>query len=135
MTRDRISVQLDSPITLISSREIPDKYKGKAAYAVEIDGDYYATESGLDAAWELMFGLSKDEEILLDQPYRLANLIIEFREKVNDATSLFDKTKILIELQEKHFPELKETDITEELIDEFYKYLTEVEKIEDIYNM
>ena len=133
LTPDRISVQLDSPITLIFNREIPDKYKGKAAYAVEIDGDYYATESGFETAMDLMIGLSEEEEILLDQPYRLADVIKEYRERVNEETSLFEKTKVLTEIQEKYFPELRETLITEDMIDEFYKYLTEVEGIEDIY--
>lgn len=135
LTPNRISVQLDSPITLIFSREIPDKYKGKAAYAVEIDSDYYATESGFETAMDLMMGLSEEEEILLDQPYRLADVIKEYREKVNDETSLYDKTNILTEIQKKHFPELRETVITEEMINEFYKYLTEVEGIEDIYSL
>jgi len=133
LTPDRILVKLDSPITLIFSREIPDKYKGKAAYAVEIDGEYIATEAGRETAMDLLIGLSEEEEILLDQPYRLADVIKEYREKVNEGTSLFEKTKILTEIQEKHFPELKETVITEDMIDEFYKYLTEVEGIEDIY--
>lgn len=88
LTPNRISVQLDTPITLIFSREIPDKNKGKVAYAVEIDGDYYATESGVETAMDLMMGLSEEEEILLDQPYRLADVIKEYREKVNDETSL-----------------------------------------------
>ena len=133
LTPDRISVQLDSPITLIFNREIPDKYKGKAAYAVEIDGDYYATESGFETAMDLMIGLSEEEEILLDQPYRLADVIKEYRERVIEETSLFEKTKLLTDIQEKYFPELRETLITEDMIDEFYKYLTEVEGIEDIY--
>ena len=133
LTPDSISVQLDSPITLIFNREIPDKYKGKATYAVEIDGDYYATESGFETAIDLMIGLSEEEEILLDRPYRLADVIKEYRDRVNEGTSLFEKTKILIEIQEKNFPELKETILTEKLIDELYKYLTEVEGIEDIY--
>ena len=133
LTPDSISVQLDSPITLIFSREIPDRYKGKAIYAVETDGEYIATEAGRNTAMDLLIGLSGEEEILLDQPCRLADVIKEYRERVNEKTSLFEKTKILIEIQEKHFPELKETVITEEMIDEFYRYLTEVEGIEDIY--
>lgn len=128
LTPERISVQLDSPITLVFSREIPDKYKGKAAYAVEINGEYFATESGFETAMGLMIELSEEEEILLDNPYKLADVIKEYREKVNDESTLFEKTKVLIEIQEEHFPELKETVLTEELIDEFYKYLTEVEK-------
>jgi hypothetical protein len=60
-------------------------------------------------------------------------VIKEYREKVNDETSLFEKTKVLTDIQEKYFPELRETVITEDMIDEFYKYLTEVEGIEDIY--
>lgn len=84
---------------------------------------------------DLMMGLSEEEEILLDQPYRLADVIKEYREKVNNETSLYDKTNILTEIQQKHFPELRETVITEEMINEFYKYLTEVEGIEDIYSL
>jgi hypothetical protein len=82
---------------------------------------------------DLMLGLSEEEEILLDQPYRLADVIKEYQGRVNEETSLFEKTKILTEIQVKFFPELSETVISEELVDEFYKYLTEVKGIEDIY--
>lgn len=133
LSPDCISVQLDSPITLIFSREMPEELKGKAAYAVEIDGEYYATESGRDMAMDLMIGLSTEEEILMDQPYRLADVIKAYREKVNEDTSVSDKGRILAEIHAKHFPELKETIFTEKLLEDFYNYLTNVEGIENIY--
>ena len=129
LTPDRISVQLDSPITLIFSRE----NRGKYAYAFEIDGEYYATEDGFNMAMDLMIGLCTEDKILFDDPYRIADMIIEYRKRVNEETSISDKTKILKEIQAKYFPEIRETVITEKMIDEFYKYLTEVEGIEDIY--
>lgn len=135
LTPERISVQLDSPFTMVFCREILEKYRNEVTYAIEIGGEYYATEKGFNMAMDLLIGLSEEEEILLDQPYRLADVIKEYRERVNEGMSLFEKTKTLIEIQEKHFPELKETVISEEMIGEFQKYLTEVEGIEDIYSM
>ena len=131
LSPDCISVQLDSPITLIFSREIPTESKSNA-YAVEIEGEYYATQEGFDTALDLMLGLSTEEETMLDQPDRLADVIKEFRERINEDTSVSDKNRILVEIQTKHFPELKETVFTARLIDEFYTYLKEVEGWDDI---
>lgn len=135
LSPDRISVQLDSPLTLIFSRDVPDEYKSEIAYAVEIDGEYFASELGRNTAMDLMIGLSTEEEILLDQPYRLADVIKEYREKINDETSVSDNSRFLAEIQAKHFPELKETVFTDKLIDDFYSYLTKIEGIEDIYSL
>ena len=123
LSPDCISVQLDSPITLIFSREMPEELKGKAAYAVEIEGEYYATQEGFDTALDLMFGLSTEEETMLDQPDRLADVIKEFRERINAETSESEKSRVLADIRAKHFPELKETIFTAKLMDEFYTYL------------
>ena len=133
LTPDFLSVQLGSPITLTAGREVPDRFKEEVIFASEFDGEYYATEVGVNTAKDLLLMLNAEEEILLEDSHRLADVVKEYREKVTRETSLFEKSKILIEIQEKHFPELKETVITEEMIDEFYRYLTEVEGIEDIY--
>ena len=135
LTPNRIFVQLDSPLTLILSREIPEGLKEEPAYAVEIKGEYYATQEGLNSAISLLIKLSEEEEILLDRPYRIADVIKEYREKTKDNTSLSDKNRILSMIREKHFPELKEIVFTEKLVDELYDYLTKVEGIEDIYTL
>ena len=133
LTPDSLSVQLDSPITLIYNREVPNRFKGEIVLASEIDGEYCATEKGVNLAKNLLLMLNAAEEILLEDPHRLADVVKEYREKISEISTATDKNIALYDIKQKYFPELKETEFTEETIDEIYKYLTEVKGIKDIY--
>lgn len=128
-----ISVQLVSPIPLSSSSEMSYIYRcmDKTPYAIKKDGDYYTTEIGFKEAQSLLIELSEKEDFFYTHLYRLAELIKEYRKKVNDKSELFYKTLILIDLQREFFPEIKKTILTVDVVDNLYNTLQR----DGIYNM
>lgn len=135
-----ISIQLKSPVGSIISKEVPEEYRDKVCFAVEIEGEYVATETGIITALGLLMQIGKEEDVLIDQPLYLQDMIDEYRNKEaelnlttktihekEDRSLIKERDEFLKELKEKYFPNLKEIVFGEELIGILEQYLKDYE--------
>ena len=140
LTPFHISVQIKSPIGSIISKRIPEKYRDKVCFAVKIEGEYVATETGVNTALDLLMRIGKEEDVLIDQPLYLQDMIDEYRKKeaelnltsktiygIEDRPLIKERDEFLERLKEKYFPDLKEIVFGEELIGKLEQYLTDYE--------
>lgn len=140
LTPFHISVQIKSPIGSIISKRIPEKYRDKVCFAVKIEGEYVATETGVNTALDLLMRIGKEEDVLIDQPLYLQDMIDEYRKKEaelnltsktiygkEDRSLINERDEFLERLKEKYFPDLKEIVFGEELIGKLEQYLTDYE--------
>lgn len=140
LTPYHISVQIKSPIGSIISKRIPEKYRDKVCFSVTIEGEYVATETGVNTALDLLMRIGKEEDVLLDQPLYVQDMIDEYRQKEAEldlsSKSIYGKEyrslikerdEFLEELKEKYFPDLKEVVFGEELMGKLEQYLKDYE--------
>ena len=140
LTPYHISVQLKSPVGSIISKWIPETYRNKVRFAVKIENEYVATETGVYTALDLLMRIGKEEDTLLDQPLYLQDMIDEYRKKeaelrissktINgkeERPLIKERDEYLEYLKTKYFPDLNEIIFGEELIGKLEQYLKEYE--------
>lgn len=137
----QISVQLKSPVGSIISKWIPETYRDKVRFAVKIENEYVATETGVYTALDLLMRIGKEEDTLLNQPLYLQDMIDEYRKKeaefrissktINGKEEhqlIKERDEYLGNLKMKYFPDLNEIRFGEELIGKLEQYLKEYER-------
>src|SRR5574344_1015560 len=121
LTPYHIYVQLKSPVGSIISQWIPETYRDKVRFAVKIENEYVATDTGVFTALDLLMRIGKEEDTLLDQPLYLQDMIDEYRKKeaelrissktINgkeERQLIKERDEFLEDLKMKYFPDLNE---------------------------
>lgn len=136
LTPYHISVQIKSQIGSIISREIPERYRDKVCFAVKLEDEYMATENGVNMALDLLIQIGREEEILLNDPFLLKEILEQFRQRRNmlgitpktirnkDNHAIFSELEdFFMDIIEKHFPEIRHIEFTEDVIEKLEQYV------------
>ena len=131
-----ISVQSMSPIGCVINKKIPEKYRDAVCFASRIDDVYCATECGVNTALDLLMRIGTEEGLLLEDPFRLKDMVEEYRNKELELTLSKDTIRskgnrdlfyeldgFLVDLKDKYFPDIKEIDFDAALIDKLQEYV------------
>lgn len=136
LTPYRISVQSVSPLGSVISKKIPEKYRDDICFATSVDNVYYATECGVNTALDLLMRVGNEEGILLEDPFRLKDMIKEYRQKESELSLTKDTIRskgnrdlfyeldgFLVDLKDKYFPDIKEIEFEAALMDKLQEYV------------
>ncbi len=131
-----ISVRSMSPLGSVISKKIPERYQDDICFATRIDGVLCATECGINTTLDLLMRVGKEEGILLEDPFRLKDMIKEYRQKESELSLTKDTIRskgnrdlfyeldgFLVDLKDKYFPDIKEIEFEAALMDKLQEYV------------